>query len=101
MVGVRAKPELTKKALLVVGCAGAEVPHASGQYRTGGMSYSTLLSLVAAALTTFPQVSQGRGPRRSTGPDTESTASTWPAESVIGADTLARPISRSATDSAR
>ncbi|MEZ5238806.1 MAG: AMP-binding protein [Microthrixaceae bacterium] len=54
--------------------------------------------LRAAAATAEPCRRPGSGPSRSSGPETESAATTSPFPSVTGADTLATPGSRSSTE---
>ena len=62
-----------------------------------GARQSRCCSASAAASRSAAHRTPGRRPIRSTGPDTDTAATTVPAASRTGADTLATPASRSAT----
>lgn len=65
----------------------------------GMLAYSAWLSTFAEVTRSVDHLVPGSGPRRSAGPEMESTARNNPAELNTGAERLARPTSRSLTDS--
>jgi hypothetical protein len=83
-------------------CGFATTPVSALQLRTavrgvGGWGYRRVCRASAAASRSAAHLTPGRLPMRSTGPETETAATTWPALSLTGAETLATPGSRSAT----
>lgn len=86
-------------ASLVVGVACWKAVERLGRSRAQASAPVADDTRAAAERTSSPWRSPGRGPIRSTGPETESAATTPPVGSVTGAETLATPASRSSTDS--